>query len=136
MPRRRAATVRWRATTAEPRASSFDASTLAELVADAVHGLHVARRSRIGLQLAPDVLDVRVDRAIERLVVHGAVGGGLCRANRVQQLRACEDAARMARERREQVELGRRQIDRRAPARGTQARNVEAQVTALEDVVA
>jgi len=79
-----------------------------ELVAHAVHRQHVARIPGIGFELAPHVLDVRVDRAVERLHLHAS--------NRVEQLRAGEDPPGLARERREQLELGRGEIDR-LPAR-------------------
>ena len=43
------------------------ASGVCEFVADAVHGQHVSWLARIGFELAAKILDVRVDRAIERL---------------------------------------------------------------------
>ena len=72
-----------------------------ELVADAVHRQHVARIARIRLELAPQVLDVRVDGAVERF--------DLVAANRVEQLRAREHAPGLPHQRRQQLELGRRQ---------------------------
>ena len=56
------------------------------------------------LDLPADVLDVRVDGALEGVDV-GA-------ADRVEQLRAREDAARLACKRGEELEFGRRQVDR------------------------
>src|SRR5213593_4224142 len=98
-----AATVRSPATSEGPVAVSFG-----ELVAHPVHGEDVARAARIRLDLPPDVLDVRVDGALEGIDV-GA-------AHRVEQLRAGEDAAWLSRELGEQQKLGRRQIDRRPAA--------------------
>ena len=71
-----------------------------QLVADAVHRQQVARLAA-GLDLAAQVRDVDVDGAIVAVVV------GAERAR--DQLVAREHASRMARERFEQPELGRRQ---------------------------
>src|SRR5437773_5056133 len=73
-----------------------------EAISHAVHREQVARLARIRLELPADVLHVRVDRALVRLerdAVH-----------RVEELRPCEDAARCARERGEELELGRREL--------------------------
>ena len=58
---------------------------------------------RIRLELAADVLHVGVDRALVRLEGHAVDG--------VEQLRPGEDPAGLAGERREQRELGRRELD-------------------------
>ena len=47
--------------------SSSGRAIVGEAVADAVHGQDVARLARIGLELAAQVLDVRVDRPLVRL---------------------------------------------------------------------
>ena len=73
-------------------------------IADAVDGLDIPRVARIGLDLAADVLDVRVDGALERLDVGAAHG--------VEQLGAREHAAGLPRQRGQQLELRRREIDR------------------------
>src|ERR1044072_137781 len=81
-----------------------------ELVADAVNSEEVFRISRIGLELAPHVLDGCVDGTVERFDFDAANG--------IEQLRAREHAARLARERGDELELGGGQIDRaRADAR-------------------
>src|SRR5207237_5287803 len=77
-------------------------SWLGELVADTVHRQDVARIAGVGLDLAADVLDVRVNRALEGL-------DGVS-AHRVEELRAREHASRMPRERRQQLKLRRRQL--------------------------
>ena len=81
-------------------------SSFGEFVAHPVHGEDVLGAARIRLDLPADVLDVRVDGALEGVDV-GA-------ADRVEQLPAREDAARPACKRGEQLEFGRRQIDRGA----------------------
>ena len=93
------------------------ASRVGRLVADAVDREDVSRIAGVGLQLAPHVLDVRVDRTIERLA-------GVA-ADRVEELRASEDAARLARQRRNQVKLRGREIDRCACPGNRQAIGVE-----------
>src|SRR4051812_43519427 len=79
------------------------ASRLRRLVADAVDREDVSRIPSVGLQLAPDVLDVRVDRAVERLACVAADG--------VEELRAGEGATGLARQRRNQLKLRGREID-------------------------
>ena len=78
-------------------------------VADAVDGEEVPRRARVGLDLAADVLDVGVDRPLVRLEGHAV--------DRVEQLRAREDAPGLARQRRQQLELGGGQLDSRGRRR-------------------
>jgi hypothetical protein len=63
---------------------------------------------------------VRVDRAIERLA-------GVA-ADRVEELRASEDAARLARQRRNQLKLRGREIDRGACAGDREAIRVEEKI--------
>src|SRR4029453_6151706 len=63
-----------------------------ESVADAVHREQVARRPRVWLELAPDVLDVGVDGPLVRLERHAG--------DRGEQLRPREDPARLGSERR------------------------------------
>src|SRR6266700_1006517 len=74
---------------------------LGESVADAEHRLDVLRSD-----LAPDVLDVRVDRALIRLECQAA--------NHVQELRASENPTRLPRHHRDDLKLAPRQIH--APA--------------------
>ncbi len=57
----------------------------------------------VALDLAANVLDVRVDGALVRFHGHAV--------DRVEQLGASEDAARLARHVKEQLELCRRQVD-------------------------
>ena len=81
-----AATARSPATRVDGTVSSSDATSwLAELVSDAVDRQQVPRPARIRLELAADVLDVRVDRAFEGLHLVAADG--------IEQLRPREDAA-------------------------------------------
>src|SRR5438552_12745884 len=75
-----------------------------EAIADAIHGQQVTRLAGIGLELAADVLHVRVDGAF--------VGLEFDAVHRVEQLRAREDAAGRARERDEELELRRRKLHR------------------------
>src|SRR2546430_12179270 len=98
-----AATVRWRATTTDDVVDD-STSFVREFVADAVDCDDVARIARIAFELAANILDVRVDGAIERL--------GTRAAHDVKQLLACEDASRRARHRVHDLKFGRRQLDR------------------------
>lgn len=100
---REAAMARCAATRTVGRVVRIDVASVGELVADAVHGQEVPRTSRIRFELAPDVLDVGVDRAIERVDLDAADG--------VEQLRAREHPARLAGERREQLEFGPGQVE-------------------------
>ncbi len=93
-------------------ASSGGASQISELVAGAVDRQHVFGTVRVGFELAPDVLDVCVNGSIERLDIFTADG--------IEQLRAGEDAAGAARQGRDQLELGRRDVDRLAAASNRQ----------------
>ena len=88
------------------RGRARQGARLGDAVADAVDGQDVARLARVRLELPAEVLDVRVDRPLVRLE-GDAVDG-------VEQLRAGEDAARLAGHRGQQRELGRRQLDGRA----------------------
>ena len=67
----------------------------------------VAGDGRIGLELAAQVLDVAVDRPLVRLQAEAVDG--------IEQLAPGEDAARLAGQRRQELEFGRRQLD--GPAR-------------------
>src|SRR5205809_8014106 len=75
----------------------------AEPVSHAEHRQQVAWIVRIRLDLAAQILDVRVDGALVGLERHAA--------NRTQQLGPAEDAPRLACHGRQQLELGRRQLD-------------------------
>ena len=90
-----------------------------ERVSDAVHGPDVAGRTRIGLQLAAEVADVAVDRPLVRLEREAVYG--------VQELRARPDAPGLARQRRQQLELG-REGDTRRGRRDPPAGEVELEV--------
>src|SRR5881397_152133 len=99
---------------------------IGEAIADAVHRQQVTRLARIGLELATDVLHVRVDGTfvrLERDAVH-----------RVEQLRACEDPARRARERSEELELRRRELHGTRADAHAHARNVERDLARADDV--
>src|SRR4029079_206005 len=101
----------------DPRAPS---SIVRESIADAVDREDEAWLTGVRLELAAQVLDVRVDRtfiALERDAVQ-----------RVEQLAPREDAPRLAREGREERELGRGQVDAAAAALGPHPRNVELQL--------
>src|SRR3954471_6349930 len=106
-----------------PRA---DAASACELVADAMYRQQVLRVARIAFDFAADVLDVRVDRAIER--------GRVDAANRIEQLRAREDASRLAGDGRKQRELGRCQIDHTIADGCLHALLVEAEVAGGDGV--
>src|SRR5258708_32120435 len=81
---REVATPRSPATRAVCPVPNVASASLGELVPDAVDGQHVARVSWIRLELAPQVLDVCVDGAVERL--------DLDPADPLQKLRAREHA--------------------------------------------
>src|SRR5256885_12693969 len=87
---------------AAPSAGSFRRRRLGEAIPNPENRKQVARRPRVGLDLPADVLDVSVDSALVRLEGHAA--------HRIQQLRAGEHAARLARQGREQLKLGLGQI--------------------------
>src|SRR5258708_10388404 len=80
---------------AVPSAGSFRRRRLGEAVSDPENRQQIARGPRVGLDLAPDVLDVSVDSALIRLERHAA--------HRIQQLRAGEHPARFARPGSEQL---------------------------------
>src|SRR5258708_5331776 len=71
-------------------------TAVGQLVADAVDGLQVPGSTRVRLELAPDVFDVSVDSAL--------IGFEGDAVHRVQQLGAGEDATRLARHRRQELE--------------------------------
>src|SRR4029079_9829275 len=102
---------RFAASAASPRESpgrgrAASRALVREAVADAVDRQQVARRAWLGLELAPDVLDVGVDRPLVRLERDPVDG--------VEQLGAGEDPAGLGGERREELELRGRQLDRAA----------------------
>ena len=70
-----------------------------KLVTHAVDCENVTRLARIGLDLAADVLDVRVDGALIRFEGDAV--------QRIEQLPAREDAPRLARQCGEQLKFGR-----------------------------
>src|ERR1700737_3122033 len=74
-----------------------------ESVSDAKHRQQVPGIVRVGFDLPPQVLDVRVDRALVRLKSDAS--------NRAEKLRAAEDTAWLARHRGQQLELGRGEVD-------------------------
>src|SRR6184192_1860597 len=98
---------RCRATMVEGRGdASGGASSVGELVSDAVHGQQISWIPRVRLELAPDVLDVRVDRTLERVDVRPPDG--------IEQLSTGEHTSWLARQRDDHLKLRRRQLDRRA----------------------
>src|SRR5206468_5196632 len=96
----------------------------AEAVADAVDGLHVARRAGVGLDLAAQVLDVGVDRALVALVVVAL--------HAVDQLEARVHAPGRLGEGDEQAPLRRREVHARVVDGDLVALEVEAQAAAVE----
>ena len=76
---------------------------ISELVADAVHREDQLRALGIGFDLAPKILDVRIDRPLVGLELDSVDG--------VEQLRAGVDPTGLACQHEEQIELGRRQFD-------------------------
>src|SRR3954470_8472268 len=79
---------------------------------------------RVRLDLAPQVLHVRVDRALVAVVVVAL--------HPVDQLEAREDAAGRAGEREEQLELRRRELDGPPLDDGLVALGIEAEPPAVE----
>src|SRR5438876_3686960 len=77
-------------------------AVIREAIPHAVHGEQITWLARVGLELAADVLHMRVDRALV-----GLEGDAV---DRVEELRAREHAARRARERREELELRGREL--------------------------
>jgi hypothetical protein len=96
------------------------ASCLAAFVTHTVDGEEIAGPSGIWLDLASDVLDVRVDGPVE--------GFALLTAHGVQKLRAREHPAWMPGKGRQQLEFGRRQIDRPSSARRHHPRNIQGEI--------
>jgi hypothetical protein len=101
-------------------------SVIGEPVADTVDGEHVARPADLGLDLAAEVLHVSVDRALVRFD-RDAVQ---C----IQQLPAREDAPRLSDERRQELELGGREVDGSTAHAGTHLRQVDLDVAGPEDL--
>src|SRR5262245_51640194 len=97
-------------------------------VTDPVHRQDVSRLSWIGLDLASEVLDVRVDRAIERLA--------LLATERVEQLSAREHASRVPRHHRQELEFSRCEIDRLTRSLDEHARYVEREIGNAQEVAA
>src|SRR2546426_7861477 len=97
-----------------------------EPVTDAKHRQQVAWIMRIRLHLAAKVLDVGVDGALVRLERNPA--------NRTQKLSATEDTSRLARHGRQELELGRRQLDPSSGDRELHAGHVELDVTGADQV--
>src|SRR4051794_15919861 len=100
-------TARAPAATARPRATMAAATGargarlrrgFEDAVAHAVDRLHEARSRGVRFELAPDVLDVRIDRALVALE-RDAMDG-------VEQLRTGEHAPRLTGHRHEELELG------------------------------
>ncbi len=86
----------------------------------------VARRARIRLELAADVLDVGVDRALVRLEGDAV--------DLVQQLRAREDPPGLAGHGRQERELGGGQLHRLVASGDAHARHVQAQVPSPKEL--
>src|SRR5205823_988181 len=78
-------------------------SSVAEAVAHAAHGEDQLRLGGVALELLPQMAHVHVDRA--RIAVVGAA------PERLEQRLATEDAARVAGQRAQQLELDVRQLD-------------------------
>src|SRR4051794_39103048 len=95
-----------------------------EAVAHAVHRLDVARRRRVGLDLAAEVLDVRVHRALVALVVVAL--------DSVDQLEARVHAPGRLGQRDEQAPLRRGQVHALGVDRHLVAVEIEAQAPAVE----
>src|SRR5207244_5564744 len=74
-------------------------AVIREAIPDAVDGEQITWLARVGLELAADVLHVRVDRALVRLEGDAV--------DRVEELRAGEHTTRRSSERREELEFGR-----------------------------
>src|SRR5438093_4294423 len=99
---------------------------LPEAVADAVHRQEITRHRRIRLELASDVLHVRVDRSLVRLERDTVCG--------VEQLRAREHTTGLPRHRGHELELGRSQIDDALRNGHAHAGKVERHVSDAEDL--
>src|SRR5438094_10321623 len=108
---------RARATLVRPRLCR---SLPGEPVPHAEHREQIAWIVRIRLDLAAQVLDVRVDGAL--------IGLERNPANRTQQLSAAEDTPWLAHHGRQQLELGWRQLDPAPADRQLHARHVELDV--------
>src|SRR5438093_12373914 len=97
-----------------------------EPVTDAEYRQQVAWIVRIRLHLAAQVLDVGVDGALVRLERDPANG--------TQQLSAAEDPPRLPRHGRQQLELGRRQLDSAPGDRQLHAGHVELDVAGTNQI--
>src|SRR3954454_16189127 len=89
-----------------------------------MHRLDVARDRRVRLELAAQVLHVRIDRALVAVVVVAL--------DAVDELEAREDATGRAGEREQQLELRRRELDRLALDDRLVALGVDAQPAGVE----
>ena len=97
-----------------------------KFVAYAIHRQEVTRFVRVRFDLAPDVFDMRIDLAL--------IGFKRDAVHRVEQLRACEDAAGLARERCHQLKFSRRQFDVVIIHFQLHARHVECEIGGTDDV--
>src|SRR6266508_333607 len=101
-------------------------SGIGEPVPDAVDGEQVPGASRHRLELLADVLDMGVNRPL--------VGLERDAVDRVQELATGEHAARLAHQRRKELELGRGQLDRPAGDRDAHAADVDLDIGHPEDL--
>src|SRR6266540_6749075 len=99
-------------------------NVVGKLIPDPIDCEDVARVAGIGLELAAQILDVRVHGAVESGVVHVV--------RQLQELRASERAARLAGQDRQQVELGRGQLDRRSADAHAATLEVDRQVAGAQ----
>src|SRR5204863_604833 len=97
-----------------------------EAVADPVDRKQIARSRGIRLQLVPDVLDVRVDRALVRFECHAVHG--------IEELRPREDPTRFARHRGYELELRRRQLDDAVADRRAHPWHIEREISDTNDL--
>ena len=98
-----------------------DRSILHETVPHSVDSLDIPGPSRIGLDLAPEVFDVRVHAAVKAVKRYTV--------NRLEQLLAAEDSSRLADQRGQQLELGGRQIHGLAGELGCHGCHVQLHIT-------
>src|SRR5262245_19553769 len=96
-------------------------SWLRQPVPAPVHGLHVPRLGRISFDLAAEVHDMRVDRALEHVLVEAE--------RLLDDLRAGEDPPRFRGERLEDAELLGGERDRPALDAYLEPRRIDLQVT-------
>src|SRR5205807_8017262 len=100
---------------------------LVQLVADAAHRKHVMRILRIGFELLPQPIDMRINVALIAFIL-GAPDG-------IEEIIARPGTPRLRREQIKNLKLERCQIDSRATARDFMPPSIDNQITNLQTIL-